>query len=106
MTLNTIACRTFSASCLIDELFELRQSGTYKPRLLRVQMVAHHKGKRVPIVREVALTSKSLNSKETFIYDGGLTLLIWHGREVTSHEKIAVRPRPFGAHSHTGLVNR
>jgi hypothetical protein len=54
-------------------------------------MVVHHKGKRVPIVREVALTSKSLNCKETFIYDGGLTLLIWHGREVTSHEKIAVR---------------
>ena len=71
----------------------MRQPEKYEPRLLRVQMIADQKGKRAPVVREVALSAKRLNSKETFIYDGGLTILIWHGREVTAHEKIAARKR-------------
>jgi len=74
-----------------DELFDMRQPEKYEPRLLRVQMIADQKGKRAPVVREVALSAKRLNSKETFIYDGGLTILIWHGREVTAHEKIAAQ---------------
>lgn len=77
----------------LDDLFDLRQPKGYKPRLLRVQMPENEHGKRTSVVREVPLAASSLNSAETFIYDGGLTLLIWHGKNVMSRKKVAVRKR-------------
>lgn len=48
----------------------------YRHRLLQV------KGeKNRVIVREVPMESASLNSGDTFIYDGGLEIFVWHGKE-------------------------
>jgi hypothetical protein len=43
------------------------------------------------IVREVPLGSASLNSGDSFVYDGGLQVFVWHGKESAPMEKTKVR---------------
>lgn len=53
----------------------------YRHRLL------HVKGKMNVIVREVPISVSSLNSGDSFVYDGGLSVFVWHGREAAPMEK-------------------
>lgn len=53
----------------------------YRHRLL------HVKGKMNVIVREAPITVASLNSGDSFVYDGGLSVYVWHGREAAPMEK-------------------
>ena len=53
----------------------------YRHRLL------HVKGKMNVIVREVPIVYTSLNSGDSFVYDGGLQVLVWHGKEAAPMEK-------------------
>lgn len=60
----------------IDSGFKHVTPVEYRHRLL------HVKGeKNKVVVREVPMSSESLNSGDTFIYDGGLEIFVWHGRE-------------------------
>lgn len=53
----------------------------YRPRLLWI------KGQVRVLVREVPITYESLNDGDSFLFDNGLSLLIWHGRGTNTMEK-------------------
>ena len=53
----------------------------YRPRLLWI------KGRKRVVVREVPITHASLNEGDSFIFDGGKSLLIWNGRKTNMMEK-------------------
>jgi len=55
----------------------------YKHRLLHVKSI----GPKNVVVREVAISSKSMNSGDVFIYDGGLDVHMLLGKECNPREK-------------------
>lgn len=57
------------------------EKDVYRTRLL------HLKGKRTVCVKEVPLTSKSLNSGDVFIVDAGLRIFIFYGDHANKYEK-------------------
>jgi len=61
--------------------FQHHEPEKYVPRLLWV------KGKHRVRVVEVPMSYKSLNSGDIFIYDGGLVIYQWMGRQATIKEK-------------------
>jgi gelsolin len=66
----------------VDSGFKHVEPEKYNPRLL------HIKGKRKVRVTQVDLTSKSLNSGDTFILDGGLKIFQWNGSKSGPQEKM------------------
>ena len=54
----------------------------YEPRLL------HVKGHRNIRVQETLLTWTSMNSGDVFIFDEGLTIWVWNGKEAGRMEKV------------------
>jgi gelsolin len=66
----------------VDSGFKHVEPEKYVPRLL------HIKGKRKVRVTQVDLTSKSLNSGDTFILDGGLKIFQWNGTKSGPQEKM------------------
>lgn len=65
----------------VESGFHHVEPKSYRPRLLWV------KGRGRMLVREVPISAESLNEGDTFIHDGGLRLLIWHGKEANLFEK-------------------
>mmetsp|Transcript_10820 Transcript_10820/g.14042 ORF Transcript_10820/g.14042 Transcript_10820/m.14042 type:complete len:834 (+) Transcript_10820:53-2554(+) len=65
----------------VDSGFHHVERDSYTTRLLRV------KGKRTPRLKEVPLTTDSLNNGDVFILDTGLKLFIFEGTTANRHEK-------------------
>eukprot|EP00730_Choanoeca_flexa_P005372 TRINITY_DN11930_c0_g1_i3.p1 TRINITY_DN11930_c0_g1~~TRINITY_DN11930_c0_g1_i3.p1 ORF type:complete len:1085 (+),score=221.84 TRINITY_DN11930_c0_g1_i3:40-3294(+) len=61
---------------------------SFQSRLLQVKLTDGQKGGRIPVVRQVPKAIASLNIRDTFIYDGGDVILVWHGRNQVSRDKI------------------
>lgn len=70
-----------------ESLFNPLRPHKYEPRLLQVRISQVRPGKKIPVTREVPMLAAELNEGNTFIYDGGLDLVVWHGRDVTSQDK-------------------
>jgi gelsolin len=66
----------------VDSGFKHVEPEKYNPRLL------HLKGKRKVRVTQVDMTHKSLNSGDTFILDGGLSIYQWNGSKSGPQEKM------------------
>ena len=66
----------------VDSGFHHVERDVYETRLL------HVKGKRTVRVKEVAVTSASLNIGDVFILDSGLKVFIWNGPEANKYEKV------------------
>lgn len=62
-------------------LFNPADIHSYKPRLLRV------KSQDPGLISEAPISFSSLNEAESFIFDAGQTLMIWHGRGTRTVEK-------------------
>ena len=67
-----------------DSGFNVVKPLEYRHRLLQI------KGRMNVMVREVPRNYKSLNSGDTFIYDGGLKVMVWHGKSASPMEKSKV----------------
>lgn len=65
----------------VDSGFNHVEEQSYRPRLL------HVKGTLNVLVREVPLSYESLNQGDSFIYDGGLRIMLWHGSSAGPMEK-------------------
>jgi len=65
----------------IESGFHHVEPHLYKPRLLWI------KGKRHVRVKEVPLSSKSLNNGDSFVLDGGLSIYQWNGTHAGIFEK-------------------
>eukprot|EP00045_Choanoeca_perplexa_P009678 m.93821 g.93821 ORF g.93821 m.93821 type:complete len:855 (-) comp14991_c0_seq1:659-3223(-) len=65
----------------IDSGFNHVEEEVHRNRLL------HVKGRMSVIVREVPIGVASLNSGDSFIYDGGQRILIWNGKDAAPMEK-------------------
>jgi len=66
----------------VDSGFKHVEPEKYAPRLL------HLKGKKRVRVTQVDLSSKSLNSGDTFVLDGGLRVFQWNGNKAGPQEKL------------------
>jgi hypothetical protein len=65
----------------VDSGFRHVEPEKYTPRLL------HVKGKKRVRVQQVPVSTNSLNSGDVFIYDGGLKIVCWTGKEAGMFEK-------------------
>lgn len=62
--------------------FKHIEAAVYRPRLLWIKQ-----GHGKITTQEVPISCTSLNDGDSFIFDGGLRLLVWHGRETSIFEK-------------------
>eukprot|EP00730_Choanoeca_flexa_P001760 TRINITY_DN10771_c0_g1_i5.p1 TRINITY_DN10771_c0_g1~~TRINITY_DN10771_c0_g1_i5.p1 ORF type:complete len:856 (+),score=278.96 TRINITY_DN10771_c0_g1_i5:62-2629(+) len=65
----------------IDTGFNHVEKEVHRNRLL------HVKGRMHVVVREVPISANSLNSGDSFIFDGGNRILIWNGKDAAPMEK-------------------
>ena len=89
---------TYFAGSAAESFYHI-EAKAYRPRLLWI------KGKGRMVVREVPMTYESLNDGDSFLFDGGLRLLVWHGKESNLMEKNKVREHNFIRQAKSNVEN-